>query len=154
MRLQTLKIITFGGFLVYLGRLIKTATQKLIGKLIKLKVVMIICAGLSIIAYALAVLSPLPWLSLVACGLCGFAVGIMWPGTLSMASKTLGGTTAMFALLAVFGDIGCTVGPTLVGMVSAAFNDDLKKGLLCVTIFPVIMIIGNVLLGKKKNVED
>lgn len=121
---------------------------------VNLRMFMLFSAGLCILSYGLSVFTDLPWLSLAACGLCGFSVGIMWPGTLSLASKTLGGTTTMFALFAVFGDIGCTLGPTIVGMVSAAFNDDLKKGLACIIIFPVIMIIGNVILAKKKNVED
>lgn len=121
-----------------------------ISKKVNLKACMIGCAVLTIISYLLAVFVDLPWVSLGACGLCGFAVGIMWPGTLSIASKTLGGTTSLFALLAVFGDIGCTLGPTMVGMVSAHFNDDLKKGLLCVIIFPIILILGNLMLAKKK----
>ena len=122
-----------------------------ISKKVNLKKCMIFCAVLCIICYLLTVFVPIPWVSLCACATCGFAVGIMWPGTLSIASKTLGGTTALFALLAVFGDIGCTLGPTIVGIVSAKFNDDLKKGLLCVIIFPVIMILGNIILAKKKS---
>lgn len=122
-----------------------------ISEKVNLKACMIGCAFLCITSYLLTVFVPVPWVALGACGLCGFAVGIMWPGILSIASKTLGGTTALFALLAVFGDIGCTVGPTIVGMVSAHFNDDLKKGLLCVIIFPLILIIGNLILGKRKQ---
>ena len=121
-----------------------------ISEKVNLRMFMLVSAGLCILSYGLSVFTDLPWLSLAACGLCGFSVGIMWPGTLSLASKTLGGTTTMFALFAVFGDIGCTLGPTIVGMVSAAFNDDLKKGLACIIIFPVIMIIGNLILAKKK----
>ncbi len=122
-----------------------------ISKKVNLKACMIGSAVLCIISYLLIIFVDLPWVSLGACALCGFSVGIMWPGTLSIASKTLGGTTALFALLAVFGDIGCTVGPTIVGMVSAQFNDDLKKGLLCIVIFPVIMILGNIIMAKKKS---
>jgi MFS family permease len=118
---------------------------------IKLKTFMLFSAGLCVLSYLIAVLSPFPILSLVGCGLCGFSVGIMWPGTISIASKKIPrGGTALFALLAVFGDVGATIGPATVGFVSGAFNDDLKKGLACIIIFPVIMIIGNVILAKKK----
>jgi fucose permease len=109
------------------------------------------CSFLAVGTYALAVFSPLQWMSLVACGLCGFAVGMMWPGTLSIAADVIGGSTALFAMYAVFGDIGATIGPTIVGFVSGAFNDDLKKGLACIIIFPVIIIIGMMLTFRKKD---
>jgi len=71
------------------------------------------------------------------------SVGIMWPGTFSVASASMRrGGTAMFALLALAGDLGCGSGPTFVGMVSSAFGDDLKKGILLAIIFPVVMILG------------
>lgn len=109
------------------------------------------CSVLAVGTYALAVFSPFQWMSLVACGLCGFAVGMMWPGTLSIAADVIGGSTALFAMYAVFGDIGATIGPTIVGFVSGAFNDDLKKGLACIIIFPVIIIIGMMFTLKKKD---
>lgn len=117
---------------------------------INLKAYIIGSSVLSVIAYLLAVLSPFASLSLVACALCGFAVGMMWPGTLSLAASTIGSSTALFALCAVFGDVGSTIGPTLVGLVSGAFNDDLRKGLLCIAIFPILIIIGLLTLKSKK----
>ena len=97
---------------------------------------------LCVCAYLLASLSADPVLSLVGCGLCGLSVGILWPGVFSIASaRCPRGSTAMFALLALAGDAGCGGGPTLVGMVSGAFGDDLKAGLLAAIIFPVILII-------------
>ena len=97
---------------------------------------------LCVCAYLLASLSADPVLSLVGCGLCGLSVGILWPGVFSIASaRCPRGGTAMFALLALAGDAGCGGGPTLVGMVSGAFGDDLKAGLLAAIIFPVILII-------------
>ena len=81
-------------------------------------------------------------LNLLGCGLCGFSVGVMWPGTLSKASRVLRtGGTAMFALLALAGDIGCSAGPTLVGMVSSAAGGDMKPGLLLSGGFALIMLI-------------
>ena len=98
-------------------------------------------AGLCVVAYLLAALSPNPLLALLGCGLCGLSVGILWPGTISVASRSLPkGGTAMFALLALFGDLGCSGGPTLVGMASGAFGGELKTGLLFAVVFPVFLI--------------
>ncbi len=121
---------------------------------INLRLYIIISAILAVITYALASLSGSPLMSLVACGLCGLAVGILWPGTLSLASSTIGASTALFALYAVFGDLGATLGPTIVGVVSGAFNDDLKKGLACIIVFPIIIIIGLLLSKIKKNKKE
>ena len=117
---------------------------------INLKIYIMACASFAILTYALACFSSSSLLALIACGMCGFAVGILWPGTLSLASGTIGASTTLFALYAVFGDLGATLGPTIVGMVSSAFNDDLKKGLACIIVFPIIIIIG-LLLVKRKN---
>lgn len=108
------------------------------------------CALLCIISYMLASLSPWPILSLLGCGLCGMSVGAMWPGTISLASKECPrGGTALFALLALAGDAGCASGPTLVGLVSSVFGDDLKKGLLFACIFPILLIAGLGLCRRK-----
>ena len=97
---------------------------------------------LCLISYLIAALSPNAVLSLVGCALCGFSVGIFWPGTFSIAAKAIrNGGTAMFALLALAGDLGCSVGPTFVGFVSSSFQDDLHKGLLIATVFPLLLLI-------------
>lgn len=97
---------------------------------------------LCIFSYLLIVASPVPFLSLVGCGICGLSVGIMWPGTFSKASVALkNGGTAMFALLALAGDLGCSGGPTLVGFVSSAAADNLKAGILVAIAFPVVMAV-------------
>ena len=86
---------------------------------------------LCIVSYLCISLSPSPLFSLIGCSLCGLSVGIMWPGTFSKASAALrNGGTAMFALLALAGDVGCSGGPTLVGFVTGLASDDLKKGIL------------------------
>ncbi len=98
---------------------------------------------LCIISYLLISLSPSSVLSLIGCGICGLSVGIMWPGSFSKASSALkNGGTAMFALLALAGDLGCTAGPTLVGIASDAFGNDMKTGILCSVIFPVLLLFG------------
>lgn len=95
---------------------------------------------LCIFSYLLISLSPVPALSLAGCAVCGFSVGIMWPGTFSKASALLrNGGTAMFALLALGGDLGCSAGPTVVGFVSELAGGNMKKGILAAIIFPVVL---------------
>ncbi len=104
---------------------------------------------LCILAYLGISLVPSPLLSLGACALCGLSVGIMWPGTFSKAASALPrGGTAMFALLALGGDVGCSGGPTVVGLVSGALNDNLKLGILAGVVFPVLLLTGIVLCAK------
>lgn len=104
---------------------------------------------LCIAAYLAISLVPIPVVSLAACAICGLSVGIMWPGTFSKASATLPkGGTALFALLALGGDIGCSGGPTLVGLVSSHAADNLKAGILAAIIFP-ILLLGGISLCRK-----
>ncbi|MBE6955578.1 MAG: MFS transporter [Ruminococcaceae bacterium] len=111
---------------------------------------MVFSCGLAIAAYLGVALLPIPALSLVCCGLCGLSVGIMWPGTFSKASVVLRkGGTAMFALLALCGDLGCSLGPTVVGFVSGLANDNLKLGILVAVVFPAMLLWGLWRCGKK-----
>ncbi len=108
----------------------------------------ILCA----MSYLCVSLIPNPVLGLVGCALCGLSVGIMWPGTFSKAAKGIPkGGTALFALMALAGDMGCSGGPAIVGMVSSYFGEDMKKGILAGTIFPVLMLAG-VRICKKATV--
>ena len=103
-------------------------------------------AVLCIFAYMLAALSPVSSLSLLGCALCGISVGILWPGVFSLSSAYFPkGGTALFALLALAGDVGCTSGPSLVGWVSSFFGGSLQSGLLCAIFFPVLALICAVL---------
>ncbi len=103
---------------------------------------MTFCGSLCVVSYLLIAFSPLPIIGLVGCGLCGLSVGLLWPGTFSLASVAIPrGGTAMFALLALAGDLGCSMGPTLVGRVSAAMGDDLKKGVLAAIVLPILLIV-------------
>ena len=107
------------------------------------------CGALCIVCYLLASLSSLSVLGLMGCALCGISVGIMWPGTLSIsAQKCPKGGTVMFALLALAGDLGGSIGPSLVGSVSSMADGNLKTGLLVATVFPVLLIVGLVVLQK------
>ncbi|HCD42337.1 MAG TPA: MFS transporter [Lachnoclostridium sp.] len=111
------------------------------GEKMNLKKLMIASGILCVGSYFLISLSPLPVLGFLGCGLCGLSVGIMWPGSFSMASASIrGGGTAMFAFLALAGDLGCSGGPTLVGMISGYFENNLKIGILGAVLFPVILV--------------
>ncbi len=117
--------------------------------------VMLGCGGLAVLCYLLASLSPISMIGLIGCALCGLAVGIMWPGTICISSqKCPKGGTAMFAFLALAGDLGAAVGPTMVGGIADAVGGNLKTGLLFATVFPAIMILGLVLLVKKFGKRD
>ena len=111
------------------------------------------CALLCVGSYVLAVLPLHPVVNLLGCGLCGFALGVFWPGTCSLATRIcpLGGT-AMFGLLALGGDLGCSFGPTMVGLVSDLFSGRLKAGLAVAAVFPALIIVGIGLL-RKANVR-
>ena len=104
---------------------------------------------LCIISYMCISLIRVPIIELIACGICGFSVGIMWPGTFSKASASIRrGGTVMFAMLALAGDLGCSGGPTLVGMVSSALDNDLRIGILSGIIFPIILILTLIIIKK------
>lgn len=109
---------------------------------------------LCVASYLCISLSPSPLLSLVGCAVCGLSVGIMWPGSFSKATASIrNGGTAMFALLALAGDVGCSGGPTLVGYISSAMSDDLKKGILAAIIFPILLVVGVLLLRAPRSAQ-
>lgn len=105
----------------------------------------VLCA----VAYLWIAFIPVPVLGLAGCAVCGFSVGILWPGTFSKASASIrGGGTAMFAMLALAGDLGCSAGPALAGFVSERFGDNLKIGIFAAIVFPVVMLFGSLLCRK------
>ena len=119
---------------------------------ISLERIMLGSGGLCVVSYLLIALSPWPVLSLAGCALCGFAVGALWPSTFSLAMKKIpGGGTAMFALFALAGDIGCAGGPLVVGRISGVFGDDLRIGILAALVFPVILTVGVLASGRSKG---
>ena len=116
---------------------------------LNLSKVMLVCGAMCAGCYLLASLSRSPILGLAGCALCGLAVGIMWPGSISISSqKCPRGGTAMFAFLALAGDLGAMVSPAMVGSLSEMAGGDLKSGLLVATIFPLFLIVGLMLLNK------
>ena len=114
-----------------------------LGSRLSLEKCILCCGLLCLVSYLIISLSPIPALSLLGCGICGFSVGILWPGTFSMAASAMpNGGTALFALLALGGDVGCSGGPTLVGAMANAFGGDLHKGILCGVVFPLLLLAG------------
>ena len=108
----------------------------------------VLCLG----CYLLATLAPLPVVGLLGCAVCGFSVGIFWPGTFSLAARSLpGGGTALFALLALAGDLGCSGGPTLVGLGSALLGGELQAGLALAMVFPVGILLGMTALKRAEG---
>ncbi len=135
------------------GRLI----YGILGNRLNLRKSLMTCGILGIFCYALTALSPSPAASLLGCALTGLASSLLWPGFLSLASSYYpSGGTALFSFMALFGDIGCTLGPYIAGMVadfvkghtnlSTVMGVDptsagLKIGILTAVIFPLAMVI-------------
>ncbi len=104
---------------------------------------MLLCGVAAAICYLVASLASWAVPGLLGCALCGLAVGIMWPGTISLSSrKCPAGGTAMFAFLALAGDLGATVSPAMVGKIAEVTGENLKNGLLAATVFPICMALG------------
>lgn len=109
---------------------------------------------LCLLCYTAASLSSSPGVGLAGCIVCGFSAGIMWPGAISICSRSIpAGGTAMFALLAMAGDLGGAFGPFLVGSAAQNAGDDLQRGMLVGCIFPAVLII-SLLLIKKMKTDD
>lgn len=120
-----------------------------LSKRISVQTQILASAILCILAYLLASLSPNPVLALIGCALCGFSVGVLWPGTYSIASLCCpGGGTALFALLALAGDLGCVSGPLLVGMLSGQ-SGQLSVGLSAAIVFPIAIVLVMLLFGRR-----
>lgn len=112
------------------------------GGRIKLHSMIVASAVLCIFCFLVTALSPIPLVALIGCALCGLAVGILWPGTYSLASQKISfGGVKMFAYLALAGDIGCLVGPTAAGWIAEAFGNNLKVSFLLATVFPVLILL-------------
>ena len=115
-------------------------------------------AALCVLCYLGTALFNSPVLALLSCALCGLSVSLMWPGTFSLTSAVYPkGGTAMFGTLAILGDVGCSAGPALMGVVSTAVSESpavlaqsaltpeqlsLKAGMLFCVIFPLLIILG------------
>ena len=112
-----------------------------------------ISALICIVAYLIVIISPIPALSLVGCGLCGIGSGILWPGSFSIASNRMPkGGVFMFGMLALSGDFGCLIGPSIAGQISSISGGNLKIGFIFSIIFPIVLaVISFVLILKSKK---
>lgn len=125
------------------------------GEKVDLSKFMIGSGVLCVVSYILASLFSNPVIGLIGCILCGFSVGIMWPGTISISSKKFpAGGTAMFALLAMAGDLGGSIGPGIVGRVTQMAGDDIRTGMTVGLTFPIILVIGLLLFDRMKSISD
>jgi MFS family permease len=123
------------------------------GQKINIQKILIVCSLLCILSFAITALVPVMVISLLGCSLCGLAVSLLWPGMLSLtASRYPSGGIAMFAMMALGGDLGCAIGPLLTGIVADSSN--LNIGLLTGMIFPAIMLIGLFILSNKHNAQS
>ncbi len=138
------------GFAVFMG--ISRVLYGKIGEKVDLQKFMIASGLLCLCCYLLAGLAKLPVFGLIGCTLCGFSVGIMWPGSISISSAALPmGGTAMFALLALAGDLGGAVGPAIVGNISQNAGNDLQAGVLAGIGFPIVLVVTVFVLRRMKK---
>ena len=121
----------------------------------KLTKYMALSTLMCIVCYVLATFTNNSVLGLLGCVFCGFSVAIMWPGTLSVSSaKFPEGGTAMFAFLAMAGDLGGSIGPALAGRFIQKTDDNVKNGLKIGIIFPVILLfLVLIVVRESKNIQ-
>ena len=123
-----------------------------LGRKLNLEKTILLSGALCVTAYLIIGFTHLPLSGLIGMGLCGFAVGVFWPGTFSTAAVALHrGGTAMFALMALAGDLGCSAGPTLAGAISGLAGDNLRLGILCCICFPALLVVGLLALKREMN---
>lgn len=136
------------GFAICMG--ISRSLYGKFGEKVDLTIFMMASGIMCLVCYLLAGLAGIPILGLIGCALCGFSVGIMWPGSISISSQILPtGGTAMFALLALAGDLGGAVGPAIIGNVSQSAGNNLQAGVLAGIGFPVVLVLAVFYIRKK-----
>lgn len=132
----------------------------LFGSKLNLLKVLKILTACCIACYLAMVFVPQPIISLLACGFTGLTVSMLWPGTISNTSSRFPyGGTAMFGLCALFGDLGCAIGPGIAGLVADAVSNSprfieiaantglsaeqigLRGGILIGIFFPVLQLV-------------
>ena len=123
------------------------------GQKINMQRILVLCSVLCILSFAITALVPVPAIALFGCSLCGLTVSLMWPGMLSLTAGAFpSGGTAMFAILALGGDLGCSIGPSLTGIVADSSN--LNMGLLAGMIFPAVMLVGLLIMKPLLNSKE
>lgn len=136
------------GFAVCMG--ISRSLYGKFGEKVDLTIFMMASGVMCLVCYLIAGLAGIPLVGLIGCAACGFSVGIMWPGSISISSQILPtGGTAMFALLALAGDLGGAVGPAIIGNVSQSAGNNLQAGVLAGIGFPIVLVISVFYIRKK-----
>lgn len=136
------------GFAVFMG--ISRLLYGKFGERVDLTIFMMASGIMCLVCYLIAGLARAPLAGLIGCALCGFSVGIMWPGSISISSQILPtGGTAMFALLALAGDLGGAVGPAIIGNVSQKAANNLQTGVLAGIGFPIVLVISVLYIRRK-----
>lgn len=137
-----------------------------------LKNILLLCSILGVVCYLTTALSPNPVISLMGCAFCGLAVSLLWPGLFSLTAAAYPkGGTAMFGVLAVMGDVGCSLGPWISGLVSGSAQNSskilqlgqsfgfdsqqtgLRAGMLIAAVFPLVMVICLILFRRREIKE-
>lgn len=137
-------------FALFMG-IVRAGYAKLSNKIV-IENALLLSGIIGVVGYLMISLFENPVLSLLGCSLCGIASALLWPGTLSVSAKTIyGGGTAMFAFLALGGDLGCSLGPGIAGYVSEIFGGNLQIGILSGIIFPVGIILGALVYKRIKK---
>lgn len=122
------------------------------GEKVDLTIYMMASGIMCLVCYLVAGLAGIPIVGLIGCAACGFSVGIMWPGSISISSKILPtGGTAMFAFLALAGDLGGAVGPAIIGNVSQKAANNLQAGILAGIGFPIVLVISVLYIRVKER---
>ncbi len=117
---------------------------------ISLQKLLCTCAALALLCYGTAAFVPMPQIALLGCAVCGLAVSLMWPVTLSFCAQHFPqGDVSMFSIMALAGDLGCALGPWVTGAVSDAVQyrfmvdaaTGLRSGLAVTMVFPLILFV-------------
>lgn len=137
-------------FALFMG-IVRALYAKISSKIV-IENALLLSGIIGVIGYLMIALFENPIISLLGCTVCGVASALLWPGTLSLSAKTIySGGTAMFAFLALGGDLGCSVGPGIAGFVSELLGGNLQAGILSGIIFPIGIILGVLIYKKIKD---
>ena len=153
---ETGDLLGAGLFAAFMG--LSRTLYGVAGRKLPLKKTLTVCVALNAAGLLLTATAPVPAVGFIGCAICGLSIGMAWPGTLSLASGRIAdGGTPMFAMLALAGDAGCTVGPTVVGILGGRFDllgSPLRSGLLYAAAFPLAMFIILLCIKRRSAVNE
>lgn len=144
----------------------------ILGKKVSLERLLCYFSALCFVCYLVVALSNNGIICALGCAVCGLSVSVMWPGVISLsAEKFHSSGTAIFSLMAMLGDIGCAVGPWILGLIAeyafdynlgrhliSALNinstqSNMQLGFLICSIFPLIMFLFFVISAVKRCIK-